>query len=99
MPSVDTYTANSKSQSAATRRLRMVLLGLGAEGARDHHLLYLVRALADGEDLGIAVEAADGILLDVAVAAVDLHGFVGGAHREAACLELRLCRGQAELLA
>src|SRR6185369_1173878 len=58
--------------------------GLAAELARDHHLLHLVGALADREDLGVAVEAADGVLLDVAVAAVDLHGLLGRTHREPA---------------
>src|SRR5918992_4338632 len=67
-----------------------------AERAGDHHLLDLIGALADGEDLRVAVEAADGVLLDVAVAAVDLHRLLGRAHRQAARLQLRLRRRQAE---
>ena len=51
---------------------------------RDHHLLDLVGALADREDLGVAVEAADRVLLDVAVAAVD-GLFERGSAAEAAC--------------
>ena len=59
-----------------TRGSDTLLLWLAAERPGDHHLLHLVGALADGEDLGVAVEAADGVLLDVAVAAVDLHGLL-----------------------
>src|SRR5438477_6361764 len=70
---------------------------LGAERARDHHLLYLVGALADREDLGVAVEAAHGVLLDVAVAAVYLHGLLGAAHGQAPGLELRLRGAEAEV--
>ena len=70
-----------------------------AELARDHHLLHLVGALADREDLGVAVEAADRVLLDVAVAAVDLDGLLGRADREPAGDQLRLRGGQRERLA
>src|SRR6266581_4037456 len=63
---------------------------LRPEGARDHHLLDLVGALADREDLGVAVEAAHRILLDVAVAAVDLHGLLRAAHGQAPGLQLGL---------
>src|SRR5690242_3677965 len=66
------------------------------ERPRDHQLLHLVGALADGEDLRVAVEAAHRVLLDVAVAAVDLHGFLRAAHREPPRLELRLRGGEAE---
>src|SRR5215207_3312038 len=72
---------------------------LAAQRPRDHHLLHLVGALADREDLGVAVEAADRVLLDVAVAAVDLDGLLGGAHGEPAGLELGLGGGEAEGLA
>src|SRR4051794_27582902 len=58
--------------AAATRTARR----LDAELPGDHHLLDLVGALADGEDLRVAVEAADRVLLDVAVAAVDLDGLL-----------------------
>src|SRR5688572_13605223 len=61
-----------------------------AERARDDQLLHLVGALADREDLGVAVEAAHRVLLDVAVAAVNLHRLLGRAHREAPGLQLRL---------
>src|SRR4029077_8246482 len=69
----------------------------GPERAGDHHLLHLVGALADRQDLGVAVEAADRVLLDEAVATVDLHRLLGRAHREAAALQLRLRRGEAEV--
>src|SRR5581483_2416734 len=72
---------------------------LRAELAGDHHLLDLVGPLADREDLGVAIEAAHGVLLDVAVAAVYLDGLVTGAHGQAARLQLRLGRGQREVLA
>src|SRR3954454_8049085 len=72
---------------------------LRAERSRDNHLLHLVGAFADGEDLGVAVEAADGVLLDVAISAVDLHRLLARAHGEAARLELGLRRGEAEVLA
>ena len=72
---------------------------LGTERARDHHLLNLVGALADGEDLGVTVEAADRVLLDVAVATVDLHRFLGAADGEPTCLQLGLRCGEGEVLA
>ena len=72
---------------------------LAAEGARDHHLLHLVGALADGEDLRVTVEPADGVLLDVPVAPVDLDRLLGRAHREPAGDQLRLRRRQGEVLA
>src|SRR5439155_7650158 len=71
---------------------------LGAERARDHHLLDLVGALADREDLGVAVEAAHGILLDVPVAAVDLHRLLGAAHGQAPRLELGLGGREGEVV-
>ena len=67
--------------------------------AGDHQLLDLVGPLADREDLRIAVEAADRILLDVAVAAVDLDGLVGRVHRQAPALQLRLRGRQREAAA
>ena len=55
----------------------------------DHDPLHLVRALADLEDLLVAVEARDRVLVHVAVAAVDLQRPVDGAVRELAGVELR----------
>src|SRR5579884_2766776 len=69
----------------------------GPERPRDHHLLHLVGALADGQDLGVAVEAAHGVLLDEAVATVDLHGLLGRAHGQPPGLELGLGGGEREL--
>src|SRR5947208_4011952 len=57
------------------------------EGARflrhlagDHEALDLLRALVDLRDLRVAHEALGRILLDVAVAAEDLHGLGRGVH-------------------
>src|SRR5918994_7451792 len=83
----------SSSVGGSTLRLwraRINPARLGPQRPRDHHLLHLVGALADREDLGVAVEAADRVLLDVAVAAVDLHGLLRRAHREPTGLQLRL---------
>ena len=73
--------------------------GSGDERPRDHHLLDLVGALTDREDLRVAVEAAHRILLHVAVAAVDLDRLLGAADRQAPRLELRLRRRQREVAA
>src|SRR3954452_18607508 len=66
----------------------------GPERPGDHHLLHLVGAFPDGEDLGVPVHAADRVLLDVAIAAVDLHRLLGAAHRQPTGLELGLRGGQ-----
>src|SRR3954471_24012357 len=95
MSIVPAYTAKKTSHSAAARRF----MTSGAERARYDHLLNLIRPLADREDLRAAVDAADRILLDVAVAAVDLHRLVGRLHREPPGLQLRLCRDEAEVAA
>src|SRR3954452_12028746 len=77
---------------------RTVSNTLRPERAGDDHLLHLVGALADGQDLRVAVHAAHRVLLDVAVAAVDLHGLLGAAHRQPARLELGLRGGEREVL-
>src|ERR687897_3916681 len=92
----------SSSVGGSTLRLwraRINPARLAAQRPRDHHLLHLVGALADREDLGVAVEAADGVLLDVAVAAVDLDGLLGRAHGQPPGLQLRLRRDERERLA
>jgi hypothetical protein len=53
-----------------------------AEMASDHNSLDLVRALADLENLGVAVEPRNGVFVHVPVPAVDLDGFGRGAHGE-----------------
>src|SRR5437763_1104631 len=88
---------SSCSSRAERGRGEPLASALGAERAGDDHLLDLVGALADREDLRVAVEAAHGVLLDVAVAAVDLHSLLGAAHGEASALELRLRRREAEV--
>src|SRR5215210_54543 len=68
--------------------LASLLLQLDAQRARDHHLLDLVRTLADLEDLCVTVEARDRELVHEAVAAVDLQREVRHLAREDAGLEL-----------
>src|SRR3954471_14657522 len=93
MSIVPAYTAKKTSHSAAARRF----MSSGAERARYDHLLNLIRPLADREDLRVAVEATDRVLLDVAVAAVDLHRLVGCLHCQSPRLQLRLRRDEAEV--
>src|SRR6266508_2683291 len=62
----------------------------------DHHPLYLVRALADLEDLLVSVEPGDRELVHEAVPAVDLDRRVDGPVREEPGEELRLRRRQCE---
>src|SRR5438105_39494 len=50
--------------------------------AGDHEPLDLVRALVDLRDLGVAHHPLDGVLLDVAVAAEDLHRVGRHLHRD-----------------
>src|SRR4051812_39836570 len=69
----------------------------GAERARYDHLLHLISPLADRQDLRVAVEAADRILLYVAVATMDLNRLVGRLHREAPRLQLRLRGNETEV--
>src|SRR5665648_102889 len=57
-----------------------------------------VGALPDGEDLGVAVEAAHRVLLDVAVAAVDLDGLLARPDGQPPGLELGLGGGEREVL-
>src|ERR1035437_5808297 len=45
----------------------------------DHQALDLAGAFADGAEFDVAVELFDGVVLDEAVAAVDLHGLAGDA--------------------
>ena len=58
--------------------------------ARDHEALDLVRALVDLRDLRVAHHALDRVLLDVPVAAEDLHGLGRHPHRGVGAEELRL---------
>src|SRR5580765_1233910 len=57
--------------------------------AGDHEALDLVRALVDLRDLGVAHHPLDGVLLDVAVAAENLHRVGGDVHRHIGAVELR----------
>src|SRR6476646_1670128 len=67
--------------------------------AGDHEPLDLLRALVDLRDLGVAHEALDRVLLDVAVAAEDLHRVGRHGHGDVAALELRHRRRLRQLLA
>src|SRR5581483_3038514 len=72
---------------------------LQPQPAGDHEPLNLRRALADREDLRVAVEARDRRLFHVAVAAMHLQAYVRGAHRQLGGEELRHGGGLAERLA
>src|SRR5712691_3458356 len=64
--------------SAADSSMGMLAL---EQLARDHHALDLAGAFADGAQLHVPVELFDRIILDEPVAAVNLHGLIGGTHR------------------
>src|SRR5579863_9134524 len=71
--------------SAADSSMGMLAL---EQLARDHHALYFASALADGAQFHVAVKLFDWIILDEPVAAVNLHGLIGGAHRSLGGVEL-----------
>src|SRR5579883_2670073 len=48
---------------------------------RDHKALNLARAFANGAELDVAIELFDRVVLDEAVAAVNLQRLVGHTHR------------------
>src|SRR4051795_2659159 len=91
------YEPQPRSSSTNCRKSTERSLARQAEVTRDHHPLHLVRALADLEDLLVAVEARDGELVHEAVAAVDLERPVRGAMRELAGEELRHRGGAGEV--
>ena len=62
----------ARRAAPTTRRARRQRTWLEAQELRDDHALHLVRAFADLEDLLVAVEPRDRVLLHEAVAAVDL---------------------------
>src|SRR5271170_5131784 len=57
--------------------------------ARDYHALNLAGSLADGAELYIAIVLLRRIVLDKAVAAVQLHRLIADAHRHFARVEFR----------
>src|SRR5207249_9375101 len=65
--------------------------------SRDHEPLDLARSLADLRELRVAEISLDLVLLDVAVAAVDLDPGVRDSRRDLRREELRLGGGQAVL--
>src|SRR5215470_15419008 len=73
------------------RRLPASELDLHAileQAARDHEALDLARAFVDLHDARVAVVALDGVLLHVAVAAVDLYRLVRDPRRGLGRVEL-----------
>src|ERR1700722_14726528 len=79
--------ARSAFRSSARARLTMASV-LAAEFAGDHEALDLVGALADLQDLRVAVEAGDVAIEQVAGAAEDLHRLADHARRHLAGLQL-----------
>src|SRR4051794_2547170 len=75
-------TSTPTAQTACTR-------GLKPKVTRDHHALDLVRPLAYLEDLLVAVQARDRVLVHEAVTAVDLEPPVRGAVRQLPGEQLR----------
>src|SRR5712691_6390476 len=92
-------SAGTSTEAGALQSACATSTVLEPEQLADHHALHLVRAFADLQDLLVAVEPRDRVLLHETVAAVDLERGVGGAVREQARVELRLCSGEAEVLA
>src|SRR5262249_23911484 len=72
---------------------------LARERPADDQLLDLARPLVQGRDPGVAQVLADRVLVDVAVAAENLHGAVRRAHGRLARVELRHGRLQRVLRA
>src|SRR3954453_11339653 len=70
-------------------RLTRASLDRKAQTPRQHNALDLAGSFADLEDLGVAVEAADGRLVDIAVAAVNLHGVARRVDRGLRRVQLR----------
>src|SRR3954447_386011 len=88
-------TSSPSSPKPGWRATRSPSASCSAAGlAGGDHLLDLAGALADRQDLGVAIEAASGVHLDDAVAAMDLHRLLGRPHRERAGDQLGLGGGQ-----
>src|SRR5450755_1025621 len=54
----------------------------------NHQALNLAGAFSNGAEFHVAIELFGGIVFDVAVAAVDLHAFIGTPYRNFAGVEL-----------
>src|SRR5581483_4259829 len=93
-PSPIRYEAQPRSSSTNCRK--STARSLQPEVLGNHHALHLVGAFADLEDLLVAVEARDRVLVHEPVAAVDLQRPVRSAVRELAGVELRHRRGSRE---
>src|SRR3954452_5090481 len=91
-PAADASASAVTAVSARTRSR-----GLEPKVPRYHHALNLIRSLADLQDLLVAVQARDGVLVHETVAAVDLEAPVCGAVRELAGEELRHRGGATEV--
>src|SRR5438128_1778184 len=90
MAARSTTLTNSRNRSSRCMALLLALVGRQLDPARLvlpvaervvglHDLVDLAGALVDHGRLAVPVEAADGVLVRVAVAAVDLNGVGGGA--------------------
>src|SRR6476619_7274897 len=84
--------ATARTSPASTRSDRVAVTGsrsLVEQLARNDDPLDLARALADGQELDVAKELFRGIVLDEAVATMDLDAVVGRLHRDLAGEEFR----------
>src|SRR5439155_2374793 len=78
--------------------LLLLALRLADHVARDHQLLDLAGAFVDPEQPNVAIEALDGVVADVAGAAVDLHRTIGDAAAHFRSEQLRACRFRRDVL-
>src|SRR5205085_4110665 len=86
---IESVYGSTRGRTGIARILPGRPLLMGPDGAGDDHLLHLARALADLQDLGVAIEAGDRALLDPAVAAVDVEAALGDGLGQASGGQLR----------
>src|SRR3954447_9343121 len=79
----------SRSHDMFAARFTRASLDRKAQAPRQHNALDLAGSFADLEDLGVAVETADWRLVDIAVAAVNLHGVARRVDRDLRRVQLR----------
>ena len=94
-PTVPASTRKQLRASGRSSRLRR--RARQEDLARDHEALDLRGALVDLEQLRVAHQLLDRVLLDVAVAAEDLHGVGGDLHRRVGGEALRVASDAASL--
>src|SRR5262245_36844061 len=92
----DMARAMARGSPASTRSAREgdAVTSGSQQLSRDYQALHLARAFADGQELHIAEVFLRGVVLDEAVAAVNLHPVLGRINRRFAGEQLRHCRGQ-----